>query len=131
MKTLERIMLIDDDQLDRAYHALLLQRLGAAKEVLAMDSAEDALVHLQSGTAAPVDLIFLDLNMPRMDGFDFVNAYAAIKTDPAPPIVMLSASPLPEDRERACQHPEIASYISKPLTTDALREVVGRIFDKR
>ena len=127
MKVLERILLIDDDQMDCMYHSLVLRKIGAAREVIALQSADDALTQLQAGKLCP-DLIFLDLNMPHMDGLAFAAALAALPLERQPPIIMLTASPSAEDRARAGQYPEIRDYLCKPLTKDAVRCAMDKLF---
>jgi CheY-like chemotaxis protein len=129
MKTLELIMLIDDNEMDNIFHSLVLKRAGVAREVMALESAEDALAYLMDPASRPVDLIFLDINMPRMNGFEFVAALGTAGGGIAPPvIVLLTSSPSREDKARAADHQAIRTYLTKPLTPKSVTEVMARYF---
>jgi CheY-like chemotaxis protein len=126
VKTLERIMLVDDDSMDNAYHTLVLRKAAAAREIVAYTSAAEALAALRAGACA--DLIILDLNMPRMNGFEFASAVAALPEARRPPIIMVTGSAEEEDRSRAGEHAEIRDYLVKPLTQHSVKESVARLF---
>jgi len=84
-----RVLIVEDDAATRALLRDLL-----AKEGCAVDEAEDGLAALARVEAEPPDLILLDLMMPRMDGFQFVEAMRAKPGAPAVPIVVLTAKDL-------------------------------------
>ncbi len=129
MKKIARIMLVDDSDADNVYHAYVLRKANVTEEVISVESAEAALAYLAESGSPPIDLIFLDINMPRMSGFDFVEAYEKVKS-PAQhvTIVMLTSSPSPKDIERAKSLPEIRQYVTKPLTAAVAIEVVNKYF---
>jgi CheY-like chemotaxis protein len=123
---LKRVMLIDDNDADLLYTRIVLERSGAAKEVLAFESARDALAALAASPGPDVDLILLDINMPGMNGFDFLRAYEqlpAARRGQAV-VVMLTSSPDPVDRERAASFGSVKGYVVKPLDRDAARALV-------
>ena len=120
---LKRVMLIDDNDADLLYTRIVLERSGAAQEVLAFESARDALAALAAQPGPDVDLILLDINMPGMSGFDFLRSYEQL-----PPaqrgrtvVVMLTSSPDPADREHAASFGSVKGYVVKPLDRDAAR----------
>ncbi|EHR70365.1 response regulator with CheY-like receiver, AAA-type ATPase, and DNA-binding domains [Burkholderiales bacterium JOSHI_001] len=123
---LKRVMLIDDNDADLLYTRIVLERSGAAQEVLAFESARDALAALSARPGPDVDLILLDINMPGMNGFDFLRSYEQL-----PPaqrgqavVVMLTSSPDPADRERAASFGSVKDYVVKPLDRDAARALL-------
>src|SRR4051812_28038502 len=70
-------LLIDDNPLDNYINSLLIQKNNFASEVIALESSEEALFELQVGTIKP-DVIFLDINMPVLNGFEFLAKYAKL-----------------------------------------------------
>ena len=109
-------MLVDDSEADLLFTQIVLERSGQGFEVLPFDQARDALDHLRE-PAHGVRLILLDINMPGMDGFEFLEAWRRLprqqREDAA--VVMLSSSSDPADRRRALSVPGVADYLTKPL----------------
>jgi CheY-like chemotaxis protein len=116
---LNRIVLIDDSEPDLIYSRIVLERSGLAREVQSFESAREALAWLLAPDSHGADLILLDINMPGMDGFEFLEALRQARVcqpDKAwGKVVMLTSSPDPEDRERAASYPCVRGYLVKPL----------------
>ena len=116
-----RVMLIDDSETDLLYTRLILERSGRDYAVEEFDSAVDALERLRDPSAEPPHIILLDINMPAMSGFEFLQAYerervaAAAGADTAAVVVMLTTSPDPLDRQRAGRHRSVRGYVTKPI----------------
>ena len=110
-------MLIDDSEADLLYAQIMLQRCGEPFEIRSFESARDALAALHDDTAT--DLILLDINMPGLDGFGFLEAYERLPRRSRTPVVMLTSSPDPADRARALRHRCVKDYLTKPLDRDA------------
>lgn len=124
-----RVMLIDDSESDLLYTRIILQRSAVPYEVLAFEHAQEALRALKAGTA-PVDLILLDINMPGMNGFEFLEAYQALRGDQQANavVVMLTSSPDAADRQRALAFSCVKGYVTKPIdrvSADSLVELLG------
>ncbi len=120
---IETIMLIDDEEIDQMLYGRIIERSKHAKRVLSFLSAEAALEHLVEIRMPQPDLILLDINMPQMDGFEFLTAAEdALGVDVAPVIVMLTTSLNPMDEARSNASPLVHDYKKKPLTDAMLRE---------
>ena len=76
------------------------------------------------------DLIFLDINMPAMNGWDFLDQYEKIEglKDREIVLIMLSSSMYVDDINRAKTYPSVSDYITKPLTAAHLQQIVEKFF---
>lgn len=112
-----RLAIIDDAEFDQMLYARLIERSGLVEELLSFFSAEEALRYFETPGSLPVDAILLDINMPGMSGFDFLEYVTANRleeyTDVV--IVMLTTSLNPADVARAEQFDLVKDYIDKPL----------------
>lgn len=130
-KRLHTVLLIDDDEPTNFLNQLILKKADCAEEVLVFQSAAKALDFLAETDHCP-DLIFLDINMPAMDGWDFLEAYEQLPSEKRASaiIIMLTTSFNPDDRLKAEQIPSVAGFRNKPLTKEILEEVLTHYFNE-
>lgn len=122
MTTPERFILIDDSDADNVYHEIMIRRAGFQGEVLVFDNGSDALGFLQQDPLERPTCIFLDINMPVLDGFEVAaQATPLLAGKPTTVLMMLTSSGAPHDRQRAAQIPVIQGYVIKPLMADMVR----------
>lgn len=128
------ILLIDDNDVDNYISKYALEAADVANEIIAVSSGVDALAHLkeidQAGKKFP-DLIFLDINMPRMNGFEFLDEFRSFSEarDKKCCVAMLTSSNSPDDRARAMKSPFVKCFFNKPLGNDVLREIENCVKD--
>ncbi len=140
MKKLPLILLIDDDIDDNFFHRRVINKAGVAEEVAECHNGKDALDFLRNegkyaGEDKPYpqpDLLFLDINMPRMNGWEFLNAYEQLPPHikGGPVVAMLTTSTNEQDIARAKQYNIVKDYSNKPLTEIMLKEVLQKYFQE-
>ncbi len=117
------VMIIDDSEADLLFTQIVLERSGRPWRVLPFESARDALGFLTSQAETAVELILLDINMPAMNGFEFLDAYEQLRSghQARAVVVMLTSSPDPGDRARAMSFASVRGYVQKPIDIASAR----------
>ncbi len=131
MKTkLNCILLIDDNHADNCYHKIIIDEMNIAERIEVALDGEEALKLLSHKGEAPPELIFLDINMPKVNGWEFLKVYHELpeKQKAKTIIVMLSTSDNPKDLERSKQIKEVGGYKVKPLNEKMLDEILKQHF---
>ena len=134
MPKLSCALLVDDDQTTNYLNQLLLKRMGVVEKLLVAANGQEALDLLQTHCRDAMEecpaLILLDVKMPVMDGFAFLEAYdqLSLPQQKAIIIIMLTTSLHPKDMERV-QHLNIAGFLNKPLNEDKINELLDKYFD--
>ena len=123
-------MLIDDHEADNFYHQYVFQRMGVTEKVEIAENGFDALAFLKKENQSPPELIFLDINMPKMNGWEFLDEYRQLSEEQKSRVIilMLTTSVNPADRKKAETVPEINGYYSKPLNDAKLKEILEIYF---
>ena len=122
------ILLIDDDDDNNLIHKLVIQDTGWDVEINTAPSVKEAIHYLQSG--GKPQLIFLDINMPLLNGWDFLEEYKSLNLEDKENkiIVMLTSSINMDDENKARSFKEVADYKSKPLTVELLQDLIRKYF---
>ncbi|RYU76724.1 response regulator [Hymenobacter persicinus] len=136
MTPLPCILLVDDDQTNNFLNKTLLTRLGVAERQLVALDGQQALSQLQEHCVPPTAdcpaLILLDVNMPGMNGVQFLEAYQHLPQarQRAAVIVMLTTSLHPRDVERVQKLNIVDGFLNKPLTVEKINGVLRQHFDR-
>jgi CheY-like chemotaxis protein len=124
MSNYKTCLLIDDNYIDNFVTRKILEGGNFAERVIVSQSATDAINSLRSGTVIP-DVIFLDIRMPVMGGFEFLQEYDKLEIDGKQgiKIFMLSSSLDPTDLKKSSNNKYITQFIHKPLTQKTLDDI--------
>jgi len=130
-KRLKSLMLIDDHYPTNYYHELIIKEMGCIEGLITKDSAIDALDYFKSIDNKKIfapNLVFLDIHMPKMNGWEFMDKYALL-----PPlnkaehvIVMLSTTFYKAENDRIENNPDISGFMTKPLTKETIFELIAK-----
>lgn len=128
MKKIDIAFIVDDDQIYVFGLKKLLAINNLCKNILVFENGERALNYITpilSNSDELPDIILLDLNMPVMDGWEFLDEFIKIKPkmNKQIEIFMVSSSINPADMEKARQYEELTDYLIKPISLDELSKV--------
>jgi len=127
MNKLKHAILIDDDEATNVYHDIIIQEADIVEEYQIFDCAINALNFLTDREQAP-DFILLDINMPRMTGWEFLEEYQKLdQATQLPKVIMLTTSLGAFDKKQAEDNPIVSGFRQKPLTPEMLKEIVTSI----
>jgi len=129
-KKLNCILLVDDDAEDNYFHQIVIDEMNITERIEVALNGVEALNFLKKENQFSPDIIFLDINMPKMNGWEFMEAYKELRADQKAKVVvvMLTTSVRPSDRERSKQFPDIMGFNTKPLTEEMIGEILERNF---
>ena len=137
-RKLKCVLLVDDDEPTNFLYKIIVEHSNCADHIQISQNGNDALSYLSSaitegetssGNPFP-DLVLLDINMPRMDGWEFIDKYAQLpKNHTAQPVIIMVSTTLnPDDELRAKKIPSIAGFMHKPLTEEMLQFLLAKYF---
>jgi two-component system, NarL family, nitrate/nitrite response regulator NarL len=113
-----KTLLIDDSDIDLFIQRRFLEVYNFSRQLVSYKSATDALNWLKSiNGQEPPEVIFLDLNMPEVDGFEFLKSFKTLpeKITNTTKIVVLTSSNSSTDRDQAFENKNVIQFITKPL----------------
>ncbi len=128
-----KVMLVDDSDTDLFINETMIKYAQFSDNIVSFTSSTKALEYMREFASDPdsmeiPDVIFLDINMPLMNGFEFIREYQSL-----PPnikdrcnIVLLSSTFNANDIQRGSDSKEVVGLIAKPLTLEILNEIMGK-----
>ncbi|WP_089319505.1 response regulator [Pontibacter ummariensis] len=130
MYKLNHILIVDDDQINNLFSQIILEDASVSRLVSMCQSVSEALEFLQAlegsqETAFP-DLILLDISMPSLDGFDFLDRYYSLGYNKRHKtfISMFTSSEEQEHLSRANKYDVVVGFVKKPLSLPALFNIL-------
>ncbi len=114
MRSLKPVMLVEDDNVDAMTVKRALKELKVANELTRAVNGEEALEHLRDAANEAPCVIFLDLNMPKMNGIEFLKIVKADERLRKIPVVVLTTSKEDQDKAESFKL-SVAGYIVKPV----------------
>lgn len=128
MKKIEIACIIDDDPIYIHCTKRIMQLADFCESFLIFHNGKEALDRLSAiinnGENLP-ELILLDLNMPVMDGWEFLDEFTKIPAPQKITIYIVTSSIDPADVERAKQYDDVNNYLVKPVTVNTLKEILS------
>lgn len=128
IRRLDFILFVDDEKANNYYHQYILKDSDLVGRTDSFDSSQEALAYFKSlATDAKLkgpELLFLDLNLPAIDGWEFLDRFQKIGLKNPPKIVLLTTSMNPKDLNRAANHPGVHAVSNKPLSIEKLMKII-------
>ncbi len=127
VNVLQAILILEDSSSDLFFIRRVLKKAIPDSALHEFNYAEDALTFLRSADRPNFDLLLVDINMPRMTGFEFADAYFELYPELRgnAPVYIVSSSLNPEDQAYAKAHPAVNGYLEKPVTRESIEEIVA------
>ena len=131
---LKTVLLIDDDENTNFYNEIIINQLGITEQIKTFQYANEALDYLTTkieGNYPQPEIIFLDINMPIMDGWQFLEKYKQLDDEQKGKIivVMLTSSFNYDDKIKSEQINEIDTFLNKPLNQEMLSDLMKKYFN--
>lgn len=129
MKKISTVLLVDDDDVTNLLNSKIIKKVKLANKVEVALNGKEALAFLETVRNIDTpDIIFLDINMPEMNGFEFLEVYNERFKEKHETLVlmMLTTTVNSEEIEKARSFDSVAEFISKPLTVDKLKQIMEK-----
>lgn len=133
IKKVNAVMLIDDNEIDNLINQKMIESVNMTDNIFVHSGAKSALEYLKNiekikvgGESFLPEFIFLDIDMPLMDGFQFVDEFEKLSdfTKNYCKVILLTSSLDPKDITKSKKNSYIVRYLNKPLTQDSLKKLV-------
>lgn len=126
---LDKIWIVDDDDVYHYTARRLLERSNLCTQIVTYTSSEEAIKNLETDSENLPDIILLDINMPVLNGWQFLNRVEKSMPELAQKknVIMVSSSDASEDIDKSAGYSMVRGFIVKPLTIDKLKTAISNI----
>ncbi len=135
------ILVVDDNESDRLLARFAIEDSGLTNDIYFSNDGKEALDFIENydknknafDKKYPPTLILLDINMPAMNGFEFLESYEKYNNDErynSVVILMLTSSHSEDDKKRASQFKTVKGFLTKPVDEDNLREALSKAMEE-
>jgi CheY-like chemotaxis protein len=136
MPKIKCICIVDDDKVHTYILSKLIQKFELSEQILSYPNggkAMEAFREMSSNNEPFPNVILLDINMPEMDGWEFIDAFKELKKDHLyRSMIYISSSSISlEDKEKAASYPEVLNYLTKPIEPATLINLIKTDWDKK
>ena len=122
----ELIILVDDDDTSNFITELLIKSIDEETKVHTLSNGKEAMEYFSGGSELP-KLVFIDINMPLVNGFEFLDYYSSKKWNDNTKFAIYSSSTRLEDFEKSKKYNHIVDYIEKPLTIEKMESLMSKL----
>ena len=137
MKKINCVLLIDDNPGDNFFNSIIIEEADISETIRIAEDGKQALSYLKKvkengkeETYPKPDMIFLDINMPMMNGFEFLREFEKLdEAVKSKVLVMLTTSDDPDERDAALASKDVKEFITKPLDADVLNLLMEKYFN--
>lgn len=119
--------MIDDDKTCRFITEFLLNDFGICDEVISLENAVEGMKHFRFCDGDYPELVMLDINMPMMDAWEFMDWIEESGFSGRTNFVIYSSTIRPQDQEKADKYKDIIGYIEKPPTKESLGKIIENL----
>ena len=129
---MHKFLLIDDEEVFNFIHTQVIQLLEPAAVIKEIQSSNQSLKYIKETLTKPeefADVIFVDINMPEMNGFELLEELQKISNSfvNMPHIYMVTSSLFESDRKRAENYPILKGFMEKPISAADIEKVIQRL----
>lgn len=128
--TLKTILLVDDSEAEQFLYKSIIEVYDREINVISAYDGQEALEILGDG-GHKIDAVLLDINMPRIDGFQFLELYQENFHSEEVVVAMVTSSSQKADKDRALSYKVVSKYFEKPLTTEHVEELSEIVEEKK
>lgn len=130
MEMMKRFLLVDDSDATNFFNKTIIKKTECVEEILVAKNGKEALEYIESGIIP--EILFLDINMPIMDGWEFLKEFQKLDSELKKSIIiilMIGAKLSNEEIKKAKNFPEIKEFRDKMLTKDIVCSIVTTYYD--